>query len=83
MFALGLYGGCKGEETPLRGGRRELSGEPTVRKRARKGGREGGRGQGQEENRRDYNGRSLGPPFMPALFVIHSMDNTCTETCTV
>ena len=27
VFALGLCGGCKGGETPLRGGRRELSGE--------------------------------------------------------
>ena len=27
VFALGLCGGCKGGETPLRGGGRELSGE--------------------------------------------------------
>ena len=45
VFALGLCGGCKGGETPLRGGGRELSGEPMACQTEKE--REGGRDRGQ------------------------------------
>ena len=58
VFALGLCGGCKGGETPLRGGGRELSGESMAcqTEKEREGGREGqrskvgGRGEQQEKS---------------------------------
>ena len=55
VFALGLCGGCKGGETPLRGGGRELSGESMACQTEREGGRKGqrskvgGRGEQQEK----------------------------------
>ena len=45
VFALGLCGGCKGGETPLRGGGRELSGESMACQTEKE--REGGRDRGQ------------------------------------
>ena len=49
VFALGLCGGCKGGEIPLRwgggGGGRELSGEPMACQTEKE--REGGRDRGQ------------------------------------
>ena len=42
VFALGLCGGGKGGETPLRGGGRELSGESMACQTEKKRGREEG-----------------------------------------